>query len=192
MPGRATFALNGGCGFVNAVRRALHQTSSYAPAAVTFRANTSSRTDEYISHRLGLLPFSVRNEAAADATYDLTISASGPCVVRAADIIPPDDSAPQPTFPHIELLELQTGERLDCTLHLRRGNGCTHARYNAVAAVGMSVPQNDDTIHLSFETVNGSSPADRLLEALSILEERVARALGELGAQPATAPTTMC
>ena len=45
-------------GTVNAVRRALlMDIEAWAPDTVTFTRNSSCQTDEYIAHRIGLIPF---------------------------------------------------------------------------------------------------------------------------------------
>ena len=54
----ASFVLDGGAGFCNAVRRSLiGDVAMWAPCEVDVRINTSCETDEYLAHRIGMVPF---------------------------------------------------------------------------------------------------------------------------------------
>ena len=55
------FYLRGGAGFCNAVRRTLaSDVTMLAPYEVRVLENTSCQNDEYIAHRIGLVPFAER------------------------------------------------------------------------------------------------------------------------------------
>ena len=55
---KCTFELHTNTAFPNALRRALRSdVERYAPSTITIRDNTSSQTDEYIAHRIGMIPF---------------------------------------------------------------------------------------------------------------------------------------
>ena len=53
----ASFALKGSAGFCNAVRRTLlSDLYMWAPKEILIRSNMSCQTDEYLAHRIGMIP----------------------------------------------------------------------------------------------------------------------------------------
>lgn len=181
---KGTFDLSGGAGFCNAVRRALlSDLEAWAPHDVTLRVNTSCQTDEYLAHRLGMIPF--RRVGNGD---EMTLRAQGPCTVHARDLTGPAFEA---VHGNIEVLRLGPGQDLDLTVRFDRRRASVHARYAVVAGVGME--RLDDATHrLRFETNDGSDPREAMTRALDALEERVQKALRGLANQPAVPPKSMC
>ena len=55
---KCTFEMNGDYSTANAIRRVLvSDVETYAPSEVIIHTNTSCQPDEYIAHRIGLIPF---------------------------------------------------------------------------------------------------------------------------------------
>lgn len=181
---RAAFVLSGGVGFGNAVRRTLlADVVGAAACEVTVRANTSCLADEYLAHRLGLVP--LRRVGAGDA---LELDAAGPCVVLARDLTSP---AYEPVHGDIELAVLGAGERLRLTARVDEQPARAHARYAVCAAVGLR-PLDAERCELAFETVDERDPRAALREALDHLDARCERALQALAHQPAEPPRSFC
>lgn len=181
--------LQGGVGFCNAVRRTLiSDLSMWAPCEVTFRTNTSCQTDEFIAHRVGLIPF-VRVGNGDTLELQATGPGVGSCMVTTKDVRGP---AFQPVHDTIEIMQLGPGQELDLTIHFDQQQASKHARYSPCAAVGMSKVDNDGRYKISFQTVNGKNPKDVILTALDLLEKRVDRALIGIAKQPACPPKSMC
>jgi DNA-directed RNA polymerase alpha subunit len=181
---RAAFVLSGGVGFANAVRRTLlADVVGAAPCEVTVRANTSCLADEYLAHRLGLVP--MRRVGAGDA---MELDATGPAVVLARDLTSP---AYEPVHGDIELAVLGEGERLRLSVRVDERPARAHARYAACAAVGLR-PLDAEHSELAFETVDERDPRAALLEALGHLDARCERALQALAHQPAEPPRSFC
>ena len=182
---RGSFALSGGVGFVNAVRRTLlADVVGAAPCEVTVRgANTSCLTDEFLAHRIGLVP--VRRIGPGDT---MELDATGPAIVLARDLTSP---AYEPVHGDVELAVLDEGQRLRLSVRVDERPARAHARYAVCAAVGMRA-LDDDRCELAFETIDDRDPRAALREALDHLDARCERALQALAHQPAEPPRSFC
>ena len=179
-----SLALQGGVGFCNAVRRALlSDVRGWAPFEVEVRTNTSCQTDEYLAHRIGLIPF----RRVADGVDEMTLRVCGPCTATARDLTGPGFEA---VHGGIEIIVLGQGQEVDMTVRFDERQASVHARYTKCAAVGMHA--SGDHHVLNWEVIDGSSPKQALLSALDALDARVDHALRELAHQPSEAPQSMC
>ena len=180
----ASFLLDGGAGFCNAVRRSLlGDLSMWAPCEVEVRSNTSCETDEYIAHRIGMIPF--RRIGNGDS---VTLSAVGPAIVRSSEFV---GVAFAPMHDEIVIMELGGAQTLDLTVRFDKRRASAHVRYAPLAAVGME--RVDRTRHrITFDILDERTPLSAMHEGLDALEERVDRALLNLAQQPVVPPTSMC
>jgi len=145
--------------------------------------NTSCQTDEFIAHRIGLIPF--KRIGNGDT---ISLEVTGPCIATASDFTGP---AFDPVHPTIEVMRLGENHTLKLTVFFDTQLASTHSRYNICAAVGMSVV--DDThCKLTFSSNTDRTEKDILLEALDHLEARVDAALKSLANQPDTPPKSFC
>lgn len=182
---KGVFVLPGGVGLCNAVRRTLlSDVQAWAPFEVEVRTNTSCQTDEYLAHRIGMIPF----RRVAEGT-EMTLSVEGPCTACARDLTGPAFDA---VHGGIEIIVLGDGQRLDMTVRFDRRAASKHARYAMCAGVGMERVDGEGRHRLRFETLDDRPPTDVLLEALDALEARVDGALKQLAHQPSTPPRSMC
>ena len=185
----------------------------WAPFQLTIRTNTSCHTDEFVAHRIGLVPF--KRVGNGDT---MEIKMCGPCTVYARDVIGPAFEA---VFPSIEISRLGPRQELDLTVHFDEQFASKHARYAPCAAVGMlslglrrsegkrndaqshdrwndeSDSDDDDSTDkeeckISFEIIDGRTPVELMYSALDRLEQRVDNALVALGNQPIHPPKSMC
>ena len=180
------FTLSGGAGFCNAVRRTiLSDTKGWAPHSLTIRTNTSCHTDEYLAHRVGMIPF-----RRTGAGTEMTLDARGPCVVCARDVV----GIPfAPMHDAIEILTLGADQAVDATVHFEEHTAGTHARYSPCAAVGMKKLDGEGRHQLTFELLNdNATPKDVLHAALDALDASLDDALLQLGNQPDPPPRTRC
>lgn len=193
LPERTKFLLPGGVGFCNAVRRTLlEDVHSWAPARVTVHCNTTCQTDEFLAHRIGLIPFrpagTLDPNADPDQLLPLRVDLTGPRTVVAGDL---SSGTFEPVHPNLPVMLLGPDHRLCLSVHMDRQPAKKHARYAPCAAVGMQ--RADETHHeLQFSTVDGRQPKSLLLEALDHLEARVDRALQQLAHPPAHPPKSFC
>ena len=171
-------------GVCNSVRRALlANVKGWAAQDVVIATNTSCVTDEYLAHRIGLLP--VRRIGNGTT---MRLCRHGPTTVLAADLIGPAFEA---VHPSIELVRLGEGHAIDCTIHYAFDWGATHARYAPVAAVGMQSHAHGQAIR--FDMTDEQDRPQRLLdEAFAHLDELVDDALRQLSRQPTVPPRSVC
>lgn len=174
--------VKGGPGFCNALRMSLiNDTTSLAACRIHFEANSSCFNNEYLAHRVGMIPF---RRIAQQGDGTLRIRAKGPKRVYAKDF---EGIGIEPVYGHILIAVLGTEEQqLDLTAHFDSAAASRHARYATVAAVGMRPADAAADAHaISFELVDEQrSPKGIVHEALGALEKRVNEALLALAAQP--------
>lgn len=176
-----TYRLQGGAGFCNAVRRSiLSDVSSWAPYEVVVRENTSCQTDEFVAHRIGMIPF--RKVGNGE---EMTLNVQGRTAL-ASDLVGPGFEAVHPSIP---IMVLGEDNRLDITVRFNRNVASKHARYSPCAGVGMQ--EVEHAHQLSFSTNDGRSGKEVMLEALDALEARVDAALLQLSSQDKDPPKSM-
>lgn len=179
----ANVTLRGEPGFCNAVRRTLlADVKTWAPRDILVRTNTTHHTDEYLAHRIGMIPF--RRVGNGD---EMILAAEGACRVRADAFVGPAFEA---TFPCIEVVTLAATERLEVVVRFDEQLASKHARYASCAGVGMCA--HDDACTIRFETIDGRLPRDVFMEALDALDGRVQSALQLLAKQPTVPPRSYC
>jgi DNA-directed RNA polymerase subunit D len=151
---------------LNSIRRAvLSEVSTMAVDYVIFIENSSVFYDEYLAHRLGLIPLKSDNayekykspEECAEAGEKRVFSAdcfakfdleaegpdSGVLVIYSRDLVPSDPDI-VPVFDNIPLLKLIKGQRVKLEAFARLGRGKEHAKWSPVSvATHKYVPRID-------------------------------------------------
>ena len=179
---KGTFDLKGGVGFCNAVRRSLlADVKTESPCEVTFRCNTSCQTDEFIAHRIGMIPF---RRVGNGNEMELKVNGRN---AMSSDFVGP---AFEPCH-EIEVMTLTEDQMLDLTVRFDQRAGSKHARYVKPAAVGMK-SMNNGVHRIVFDTIDDENPKVYMLQALDALEERVNHALHQLANQDGDVPRSMC
>lgn len=184
---RAAVRLRGGPGVCNAFRMSLlNDTTALAACKVSFDVNSSSFNNEFLAHRIGMVPFR-RTEAEGDT---LRLVVQGPARVHARDL---SGIGVEAVHGGVLIAALGTAEqRIEATVYFDERKGGEHARYMPVCAVGMR-PHGPDRHEVSFEVIDPQRSARAVAqEALRSLEERVDRALRALADQPADPPRSCC
>lgn len=181
-----THELTGGVGMCNAVRRALiSDVQTWAPCRVTIRRNTSCETDEFLAHRIGLVPL-CQADAACDCV--LTLRASGPRTVFTRELV---GARARPIFENVPIIILGDGQELDLDVHIDRQQASVHPRYAPCGSVGME-PHGPKGCHrIRFRGNDDRTPEELLRNAFEALEGRLADALHQLAHQPTTPPKDM-
>lgn len=180
MPERYRVRVAGEASQANALRRALtSRLETVAPKSVTIEVNTSCMSDEFIAHRIGLIPFS-QHDGLADATLDVRGRSA-----FARDFV---CAGPTPVSGEIEVMRMAEAQRLALTVHFETGNGA--ARFCRVAALGMRPVADGEhewnghgwnghgvrEHELAFEPLHAGDGARCVDEALGALEAELARA----------------
>ena len=173
------FHLTGGVGFCNAVRRTLlSDIETEAPCSVLMECNTTCFTDEFIAHRIGLIPF--KRVGNGDK---LSLSATGPVSAMSSWLKGPAFESVH----DVEIARIAEGSELRLTVFFDRQRASKHARYSPCAGVGMSsLP--DGSCVLRFSSNDTRSPTELVKSALDHMEARIGRALHALANQPECPP----
>lgn len=137
--GGAEFVLHGATtSFANALRVAM---SSNVPTPaverVVIEENTSAFADEFIAHRVGLIP--IRGPAAGE----LAVNAIGPGRVYASQI---SSDAYTVMRGDVILASLNSGETLRMKMHVKTDTGARHARHNPAVAARFA-PRHNGVLH---------------------------------------------
>ena len=182
----SAFALTGGAGLCNAVRRALcSDVETWAACAVYVRRNTSCETDEFLAHRIGLLPLR-QTDAAEDCT--LALRAVGPRTVYARDLV---GARARPVLEDVPLVRLGKDQEIDLEVRLDRRRASVHPRYAPCSAVGMEPIDHGRRHRLLLLSNDDRTPRALVEEALVALLARVQEALHQLAHQPGEPPKDM-
>lgn len=171
-------------GLANALRRALlADLEAWAPCELTIVRNTSCHTDEYVAHRIGLVPF--RRAGAGDT---MALKRKGG-VAMASDLA---GSAFEAVVPDLPIVDLGRDAEVELTVRFDQQSASKHARYSTCAAVGMQ-KVGARRHKISFELHDDRArPADVFLRAIRSLEARVDDCLLQLARQPDPPPRSMC
>ena len=140
---------------VNALRRTLiRDLSMYSPSRVLVKTNVTSYTDEYIVHRIGLVPFEQTGEPFA------TINVVGKNV-KGSDIL----GGPKAIDSNASILHMTETQKLDLEIHFEKDSGSRHARFCRTVAVGMS-PISEQMHKITFETLIPGDEDECIREAI--------------------------
>ena len=147
-------------GLPNAVRRALlTDVSSFAPTEVLIRRNTSCQSDEYIAHRVGLIPF----VQGGTSCTSLSLSVSGRTATTSD--LRGDSFRAVHEIPLVRLNDTQT---LDLDVRFGRGTAAEHAKFAQIGPVSYTRGDKERTA-MGFETINNTCALDYLEAALQTL-----------------------
>ena len=123
-----------GIAYLNAIRRAIiSQLPSFAIEDVTVYENNSALFNEYIAHRLGLIPLTYEESMVPDAQVEFSLMAEGPCTVYSRDLKTADEKVRvfAQNVP-IAVLGLDQKLRLEAVAIL--GTAKTHAKFQCAHA----------------------------------------------------------
>ena len=170
--------------FANTVRRyGLSRVPVMAIDVVTFYDNSSAFWDEYISHRLGLLPLVTPADVPAGAEVIFSLDAEGPKAVHSSDLVSSDKDivVAKGTIPIVTLGQNQ---------HIRferkaiMGTARTHSKYQAgLIAYGV----DEKGIKFMVESFFQMEPAEVILRTCDLVLtdiEKVEAALGKKSEKP--------
>ena len=165
---RQSFVLEGTPEQVNALRRCLiSELRCLCPSHVSISLNTTSHVDEYIAHRIGLVPFDQTfKENCDDKTSYIKIKGKS---IYGYDVT----GDIQPFYKDVKILDIGEDQELEMEIKFRTGTGKEHAMYQKTVAVGMeSIHENHQKI--SFECIFGDdNHKECLKEAFSCLKNKI-------------------
>jgi len=153
--------------FANTIRRyGMVCVPTFAVDNIVMYENTSSIFDEYLAHRIGLIPLVTPVKAAGDAEVVFVIDETGPKVVYSADMKSKDEDV-KSAKDKIPVITLNEGQRLRLEAKAKIGTGKTHAKFQS----GLISYGVDDDGKFSFkvESFFQMDPKDLMLRACDII-----------------------
>ena len=109
----------------NAIRRSLSEVHTLAIDEVEIFKNDSALYDEFLSHRLGLVPLKTEKSMTSKTKIDFKLSKKGPCTVYASDL----HGSATVIYPKIPLTILAEEHKLELIATARLGIGLEHAKH---------------------------------------------------------------
>jgi DNA-directed RNA polymerase subunit D len=167
--------------FANMIRRyGIGRVPILAIETVTFYDNSSAFWDEYIAHRLGLMPVTTPEKLPAQAEIVFSLDAEGPKVVYASDMKSSDKdiTVAKGTIPIVTLGPSQH-LRFECKAVL--GTGRRHAKFQSGL---VSYGVEGDNVRFLVESFFQMEPADVILRACDVIEEDIELIEEALGKKP--------
>ena len=139
--------------FVNTLRRIITtEVPTLAIRKVTFTKNNSALFDEFIAHRLGLMPLvtdlesytlqekcTCKSAGCAKCQLVLTLKAEGPITVYASDLKSTDPKI-KPVYGKIPIVKLLKDQELEFEAVATLGKGKEHAKFSPAHAFYKSYP----------------------------------------------------
>ncbi len=114
---------------LNAIRRyALGRVPVLAIDKVIFYENNSAFWDEYIAHRIGLVPLITPENVPEDSEILFVLDVEGPKKVYSGDLVT-DDKDVRPALDNIPLFTLKEGQRVKLEGIAKVGYGFKHAKF---------------------------------------------------------------
>ena len=183
--GKIEFKLsNSNPAFANAIRRtAIAGVLTYAVDKVIFYENTSSLFDEYIAHRIGLVPLKTDYTLPPATEISLSIDKEGPAMVYSGDMKSSDRKI-SPASKKIPIMKIGPGQVLRVEAKARLGAGREHAKWQpglcTYSCLKGKEGIDESTFMFKVETYGGLPPATIVLKAAEALQERCGAFLKEL------------
>jgi DNA-directed RNA polymerase subunit D len=174
------FRLSGaGFGVANAIRRsAINSVGSFAIDSVTFYENSTSMFDEYIAHRIGLVPLVTPSKGYDEKDEILfSLSAEGPVTVYSKDLKSTDKSV-KVANENIPIMKLAQGQVLRLDGKAILGVGSRSSKFQPGLVTYKQLGDNEFEFYI--ETFGQMPPAEILSRTLSIISENVKEVRKEL------------
>ncbi|MCL4389001.1 MAG: DNA-directed RNA polymerase subunit D [Candidatus Marsarchaeota archaeon] len=157
--------------YANAVRRAATgSVPTFAIDAVTFYENSSAMFDEYIAHRIGLVPITTPSRGYSEKDEVVfTLEAEGPKTVYSKELKSADKEV-KAANDAIPLIKLAEGQRIRLDGKARMGVGSTHAKFQP--GLVTYEQKGDDTFEFYVESFGQMPPKQIINKALDAIEEQ--------------------
>ncbi len=151
--------------------------------AVTFYDNTSAFWDEYIAHRLGLMPILTPDKLPEDVEVVFSLDAEGPKTVYASDMTSSDKDIAVAKG-NISIVTLGPNQRLRFEGRAVLGIGRTHAKFQSGL---VSYGAEGDEAKFVVESFFQMEPSQVILRGCDVIEsdiEAIEEALGKKSEKP--------
>ena len=165
------FTVRGDINIANALRRALlSDIVIIAPKDVIIRENTSCMPDEYIAHRIGLVPF---KHVGIDTTNLNDAVAS--IKVHGRDVLCSDIVSNHflPCRQGI-IMSMTSTQTLNLDIKFEENNASKHSRFLPIGPIAYKQMSHNE-VEIAFSSITNESPIVYLRSALASLQTRIAQ-----------------
>ena len=164
----------------NAIRRySMNRVPVLAIDKVTMYENSSPVFDEYIAHRIGMMPIKTPKNLPASAEVSFVLDVQGPKAVYSEDL-KSSDSGIIVAEPRIPIVTLTEGQSVRLEGKAILGVGRKHAKFQAGLAAYDE--QEDGSLLMKVESFLNMGPKDMLIRGCKALENDLEELSDELGA----------
>jgi DNA-directed RNA polymerase subunit D len=169
----ATFTISGArTGLANAIRRSMSgSVACFAIDKITFYENTSAMFDEYIAHRIGLVP--IRTPASGYTDTDeilFTLEATGPSTVYSKDLVSADKEV-EVANDAIPIMKLGADQKLRIEAKAVMGTGAKHSKFQPGFVTYDEVKEG--TFNFTVESFGQMTPAEMVAKAASAIRDEL-------------------
>lgn len=165
--------------FVNSVRRiASGSVQCFAIDKVTFYENTTSMFDEYISHRMGLVPILTPEGYDEKDEIMFHLEAEGPKTIYSKDLEATDKKV-KVANENIPLMKLAEGQRLKVDGKAILGSGMQSAKYQP-GFITFTANEENSEFEFYIETFGQMSAKEILNRAIDIIDDGLKAAHKEI------------
>ncbi len=156
----------------NSLRRiAMNSVETFAIDSVTFYKNTSSMFDEYIAHRIGLIPIQTPKKGYNEADEILfTLEAFGPKTVYSSELNSTDKNI-KVANPKIPIIKLANNQELRIDGKAVMNTGLKHAKFQPGIVTYEEI--NESTFKFYVETFGQMTPKQIIENACKKIEEEL-------------------
>ena len=157
--------------FVNSLRRIiLNDVKAIAIDSVTFYENSASMFDEYVAHRIGLIPISMPKKYDEKEEILFSLEAEGPKTVYSKDLKSTDKEV-KVANENIPIIKLAEGQKLKVTGKAVLGLPSKSTKFQAGLASYKA--KSDDTFEFYIESFGQMPPTEILSRALNIISDGI-------------------
>ncbi len=154
--------------FANMVRRySMSRVPVLAIEKVVFYDNTSALWDEYIAHRLGLLPIVTPDKTPESAEIVFTLDAEGPKTTYSSDMTSSDKDIT--VKENITIATLGPNQHVRFEAKAVLGTGRNHAKFQA----GLVSYGGEDDLKMFVESFFQMAPQDVLIRGCDVIESNI-------------------
>jgi DNA-directed RNA polymerase subunit D len=162
------FIFEGDVKFANAIRRyAMSRVPVFAIDKVIFYENKSAFFDEYIAHRLGLLPITSPDNVDPEKV-GFYLDAIGPAKVYSQDLLSNNEKV-KVAFNDIPIITLAEGQSIRLEAYIRKGIGREHMKFQASITSYKQI--DDNKFEFFIESLGHMKAKDILIKALNEMDK---------------------
>lgn len=169
----ATFTLSGArSGMANALRRSINgSVACFAIDKITFYENTSPMFDEYIAHRIGLVPITTPPNGYTEKDEILfTLEATGPATVYSKELESADKEV-EVANEKIPIIKLGPEQKIRIEAKAIMGTGQKHSKFQP--AFVTYEESGDESFAFHIEGFGQMSPAEIVNSAVSAIKDEL-------------------